>query len=74
MLRSRPRCFGTPENCETEMSHFIKKAFGATVLSVLFTLPAISAAQATGADFASTGQEVSVQDTTPSAPDNWAWD
>jgi hypothetical protein len=56
------------------MSRCIKKAIGATVLSVVFTLPVISAAQAAEADSASTGQEVSVQDTTPSAPDNWAWD
>ncbi|MGW0330801.1 hypothetical protein ACWD0J_02795 [Streptomyces sp. NPDC003011] len=41
---------------------------------MLFTLPAVSAAQATEADSASTGRELSVQDTTPSAPDNWAWD
>lgn len=55
------------------MSLFIKKAFGVTLLSVLFSLPVISAAQATEAG-STTGHEVSVQDTTPSAPDNWAWD
>ncbi|NEC88374.1 hypothetical protein [Streptomyces sp. SID12501] len=74
MSRSGSPCFGTPENCEVEMSRRIKRAFGVTVLSVIFTLPVISAAQATEADSASTGQEVSVQDTAQAAPDNWAWD
>jgi hypothetical protein len=73
MPRSRPRCSGTPENCEVEMRLVVKKAFGVTLLSVLFSLPVISAAQATETGSA-TGHEVSVEDTTPSAPDNWAWD
>jgi len=55
------------------MTLCIKKAFGVTLLSVLFSLPVISAAQATEAG-AATGHEVSVQDTTSSVPDNWAWD
>ncbi|MGW1954898.1 hypothetical protein ACWCPI_19475 [Streptomyces sp. NPDC001920] len=57
------------------MSRCIKQALRVTVLSVLFTLPAITAAQASDAPASTAVQTETTQVTGVAAPqDNWAWD
>ncbi|MFE9018937.1 hypothetical protein ACFYNL_10250 [Streptomyces sp. NPDC007808] len=57
------------------MSRCVKQALRVTVLSALFTLPAITAAQASEAPASVTVQTETAQVTGVSAPqDNWAWD
>ncbi|MER7371183.1 hypothetical protein [Streptomyces lanatus] len=56
------------------MNRCIKQVLSATFLSVILTLPAISAAQASDAAPQTTAGAVSSEVITATTQDNWAWD
>lgn len=56
------------------MSCHVKRVLQAMVLSAILAGPVLSAGQASATDNASSGQERSVEVTTSTNPDNWAWD